>query len=191
MASQVEELLPIALAKGCSMRIFIDHSKPEDHVDHNWTENTYDGKEGSELLAIPNHWHNYHDEVMEVLSGTIKFFVGGKEIIATPANGPVLITRGTIHGFTAIKGQQVTFTEKNIPSGDFKARFFQDLFQAGTPGLLLAFRAFYDGDTYIAVPGGFKVVDQIVTSFFGLLAKLFVPAKPNAVKRIADGSSVL
>jgi hypothetical protein len=60
--------------------------------------------------------------------------------------------------------RQVSFTEKTLPSGVFKALFFQDVFQAGAPGPATALRAFYEGDTYIALPGGLKIVDQVVRS---------------------------
>lgn len=100
---------------------------------------------------------------MQVLKGRMKFFVAGKEIIGTPSDGPILIPRGTVHGFTAFPGEEATLSEKTVPCGDHKALFFQDLFQAGTPGLLHAFRAFYDGDTYVSLPGGWKVLDVIVS----------------------------
>lgn len=101
---------------------------------------------------------------MEVLSGKMKFFVDGREIIASAGDSPITIPRGTVHGFTVIKGEPVSFTEKTLPSGMFKALFFQDLFQAGAPGPATALRAFYEGDTYIALPGRFKIVDQVVCS---------------------------
>jgi hypothetical protein len=100
---------------------------------------------------------------MEVLEGRMKFFLGGKEIIATPSTGPIAISRGTIHGFTTFKGEAAKFSEKTVPSGDFKAMFFQDLFQAGSPGMLLAFRVFSDHDTWISLPGGLKSLDWLVS----------------------------
>jgi hypothetical protein len=100
---------------------------------------------------------------MEVISGRMKFFINNKPTIATPSDGPISIPRGTVHGFTAFVGEPASFTEKTVPSGDYKALFFQDLFQAGSPGVLMAFRAFYDGDTWVALPGGFKWLDQLVS----------------------------
>lgn len=110
----------------------------------------------------------YHDEVMEVLNGRMKFYVNGKEIIGSAGDEPLIIPRWTVHGFAVFEGEKVTFTEKTVPSGDYKALFFQDIFQAGSPGLLMALRAFYDGDTYIALPGNIKILDQIVSSYYPL-----------------------
>ncbi|KAG4419648.1 hypothetical protein IFR04_007245 [Cadophora malorum] len=182
MSSEVEELMPLALGKGISMRLFVDHSKPEDSPEHNWVDTRYDGQDDSEILAIPNHWHKDHDEVMEVLEGKMIFYLDGKKIVASAGDPPVLIPRGHVHGFTVIKGQTARFTERTKPSGTFKAHFFQDLFQQGSPGFLMAMRAFYDGDTFVSLPGGFKTLDYVFLSIVGFIAKAFVPAKPSAVK---------
>ncbi len=57
------------------------------------------------------------------------------------------------------------FTERTVPTGTFKALFFQDLFRSPTPAMpsfLMVMRVFYDGDTFVALPGGFKAVDYAV-----------------------------
>ncbi|KAH7403694.1 hypothetical protein BKA64DRAFT_669692 [Cadophora sp. MPI-SDFR-AT-0126] len=182
MSSGVEELTPLVLGKGINMRLFIDHSKPEDSPDHNWVETSYDGKDDSEVLTIPNHWHRDHDEIMEVLEGKMIFYLDGKKIVAEAGDPLIIIPRGHIHGFTVIKGQPVRFTERTKPSGTFKAHFFQDLFQQGSPGFLMAMRAFYDGDTFVSLPGRFKVLDYVFLSIVGFIAKAFVPAKPSVFK---------
>jgi mannose-6-phosphate isomerase-like protein (cupin superfamily) len=114
----------------------------------------------------PNPLPQFHDEVMEVTTGRMKFLISGKEHLASAGDAPILIPRGTVHGFTTLRGEEVTFLEKTVPSGEYKALFFQDLFQAGTPGPLMALRAFYDGDMYIALPGNFKLLEQVVSFFF-------------------------
>lgn len=64
---------------------------------------------------------------------------------------------------TTVKGIPVKFKEKTIPSGTFKTRFFQDMGQSGGfPSFFLLFRSFYEGDTYVALPGGFKTLDRLV-----------------------------
>ncbi|KAL5314151.1 hypothetical protein ACEPPN_018575 [Leptodophora sp. 'Broadleaf-Isolate-01'] len=163
MASQIEELMPLVIGK----------SKPEDSPEHNWVDTAYDGKDDSDILTIPNHWHREHDEIMEVLEGTMIFYLDGKKIIASAGDAPLLIPRGHVHGFTVKRTQ---------PAGSFKALFFQDMFQQGSPGFLLAMRVFYDGDTFVSLPGGFKVLDYVFMTIVGFIAKAFVPAKPAAVK---------
>jgi hypothetical protein len=69
---------------------------------------------------------------------------------------------------TTVKGERVRFTERTQPSGTFKAHFFQDLFQNGMPSFPLAMRVFYDGDTFVALPGGFKWLDYAVRELFFL-----------------------
>jgi hypothetical protein len=62
-----------------------------------------------------------------------------------------------------VKSERMRLTERNIPSGTFKLRFFQDMFRDGPPGFLLAMRASYDADGYPSLPGGFKAVDYVVS----------------------------
>jgi len=54
-------------------------------------------------------------------------------------------------------------TERTVPSGTFKVRFFQDMFRNGQPGFFLAMRASYDADGYPCFPGGIKAVDYVVS----------------------------
>lgn len=42
--------------------------------------------------------------------------------------------------------------------------FFRDLSQNGPPGVLMAFRAFYDWDVYPSIGGYSKLLDRIVSS---------------------------
>ncbi|TVY53524.1 hypothetical protein LCER1_G006698 [Lachnellula cervina] len=187
MSSQIEELHPLVLGKGCSMRLFIDHSKPEDLPEHNWVETTYDGKEGSDVLAVPNHWHRDHDEIMEVLEGKIVFYLDGEEHLTSAGDPSIIIPRGHIHGFTAIKGTYVRFTERTVPTGTFKALFFQDLFQRPEiPSFLMVMRVSYDWDVFPSLPGGFKWLDYSFITAVGFIAKAFVPGKLATVRRLGE-----
>ena len=63
-----------------------------------------------------------------------------------------------------VKGESVTFKESTQPAGTFKALFFQDMFQlSAAPSFLMVMRVFYDGDTYVSLPGGFKMLDYLVS----------------------------
>lgn len=182
MSSQIEELVPLFLGKGSVMRTFIDHSKPDEP---SWVEVTHDGKEDSDVMTVPNHWHRDHDEIVEVLEGRMIFYLDGKEYVKSAGDPPLLIPRGHVHGFTTIKGEFVRATERTKTAGDFKARFFQDLLQGGSlPGFLMTMRVSYDGDMYPSLPGGFKSLDWLFVTIVGLIAKPFVPAKPADLKRI-------
>ena len=58
-------------------------------------------------------------------------------------------------------------TERSLPAGDFKVRFFQDMLQTDRlPGLLLMMRVAYDGDMYLSLPGGWKGLDWLVSLLF-------------------------
>ena len=63
-----------------------------------------------------------------------------------------------------VKGTYARFIERTVPTGTFKALFFQDLFQRpGIPSFLMVMRAFYDGDAFVSLPGGFKWLDYLVS----------------------------
>ncbi|TVY90219.1 hypothetical protein LAWI1_G004386 [Lachnellula willkommii] len=152
MSSQLEELHPLVLGKGRSMRLFIDHD---------------------------------HDEIMEVLEGKMIFYLDGEEHLTSAGDPSIIIPRGHIHGFTT--STYVRFTERTIPTGTFKALFFQDLFQRpGMPSFLMVMRFFYDWDAFPSLPGGFKWLDYSFITAVGFLAKAFVPGKPATVRRLGE-----
>lgn len=159
------------------MRFIVDTSKPSDAIDRRWTEVSYDGKTGSFRLTVPNHWHKYHDEYMEVLRGRVAMRLEGKETILTPESGRFHIPRMSVHGLEIVEGVETVFTERTDPPGDFKEKFFEDIFDTPTRVMTSssAFRSFYDGDCYMALPGGFKLVDIVATNVLGYVASWLVP----------------
>ena len=160
------------------MRFFVDHSQPADSLNHHWTQTSYDGKPESDLLQIPKHWHKHHDEFMEVIEGRMTFYLEGKGEVILSAGDPVLkIPRWYVHAFQAFPGEPVTFKEYTNPPGDYKETFFRDFFQKPSPSFLMAMRAFYDGDTYVGLPGNLKIIDQVFMNLVGTIARAFAPAK--------------
>ena len=95
----------------------------------------------SKQLLLPKYIHD-----LEFFAFT---YTTGKNFLLTAHN--------------TVKGERVRFTERTQPAGTFKAHFFQDLFQSPSmPGFLMAMRVFYDSDTYVSLPGGFKTLDYLV-----------------------------
>ncbi|KAG4428104.1 hypothetical protein IFR05_016416, partial [Cadophora sp. M221] len=84
---------------------------------------------------------------MEVLEGRILITINGKEKSVLGGDAPVLIKRGEVHSIAF--RIRTRATERTIPSGTFKALFFQDLLQnKSLPGFFLTMRVFSDGDCY-------------------------------------------
>lgn len=131
------------------------------------------------MILIGSHWHKYHDEYMEVLEGCIEFTLEGKVTMLRPGDAPLRIPRMQVHSFKFLKGVPTVFTEKTDPAGDFKERFFAILLDTpdGQPTFVSALRSFYDGDTYAALPGGFKLLDQAVTLTLGAMVRFWYPVK--------------
>lgn len=155
----------------------IDDTKPTDSIDHHWAETSYDGQPDSWVPEIGRHWHKYHDEYMQVLSGRLAFTLDSESIVLTPESGVLHIPKLHVHGFKFFAGEAASFTEKTDPPGNFKEDFFGDLFEEGQLTFASTMRASYDGDTYVETPGGFKVVDQVVMSVVGGLMKFMYPRK--------------
>jgi len=159
------------------MRFLVDDTRPTDSIDHHWSQTFYDGQPGSWVPVIGSHWHKHHDEYMRVTQGRISFTMDGKEVILTPSNPPLHIPRLHVHGFSFFAGEAAAFTERTDPPGTFKEDFFTDIFEGGEPTFSSAMRSFYDGDTYMALPGGIKLFDQVFITIVGGVAKWMYPRK--------------
>ncbi|UZP46479.1 hypothetical protein NXS19_014291 [Fusarium pseudograminearum] len=143
---------------------------------------TYDGTQGGEPFFVPPHWHKYHDEHITVLEGRVTMTLDGKSTVATPETGTMFIPRRSVHSFRGFPGEKAIVEERNQPSGDYKALFFNDVFQSGKPpSFWLAIRSAFDGDLYPSLPFGSKLIDQLFVSVFRFMAKLFAPAKPKTL----------
>lgn len=104
---------------------------------------------------------------MRVAYGRVEFTFDGVTSIRGPEDGEMCLPRMHVHSVRFLKGEKAMFTEKTNPSGAFKREFFEDLYETGEYNVLKVWRAFYYGDTFVALPGGFKVIDQIVTLSLG------------------------
>ncbi|KAF2490993.1 hypothetical protein BU16DRAFT_530568 [Lophium mytilinum] len=160
------------------MKVMVDDSKPDGHIDRCWTETTYDGKPGSMKLEVPGHWHKYHDEYMEVLRGRMTLYLEGTGSVVLAAGDERLkIPRWHVHSFAAFEGEEAVLKELTDPSGEFKAEFFRNATQSGSMNITDALRAFWEGDAYVSLPGNIKLLDQAFIAVAGTIAKFFWPAK--------------
>ena len=155
----------------------VDNTKPTDTLEHHWSETSYDGKPDSWVPDIPRHWHKHHAEHMQVLTGRVAFTIDSESVIATPEMGVLIIPRRQVHGFKFFAGEAASFKELTDPPQTAKQTFFQDIFEAGKPTFAASMRAFYDGDTYLECPGGFRIVDEVFTTVVGGLMKYLYPRK--------------
>ncbi|XEU94947.1 hypothetical protein FSHL1_000231 [Fusarium sambucinum] len=143
---------------------------------------TFDGKPGTEPFLVPPHWHKYHDEYITVLEGRMTMILDGNETILTPEAGSMFIPRRAVHSFRGFHGEKTVFEERNQPSGIYKALFFNDVFQMGTPpNFWLAVRSAIDGDLYARLPLNSRFIDELFIIVFGTVARLFAPVKPKTL----------
>lgn len=165
------------------MTFHLDESKPEDHVERYYSLTTRGHDADDTLLEVPRHWHKHHDEYMSCEEGQIELYLDGKTMTARPGDPAVFIPRRKVHGFKFPKGSKAVLKEMTQPTGEFKQRFFEDIFASW--GFWDAMRGFADGDTYIALPGPFRWLDELYMLVIGVLAKLVRPRTGEMPKSMA------
>jgi len=163
------------------MRFFRDDSKPEDSKERFYSHTICEGNPDSLVLEVPRHWHDYHDEYMTCIEGQIELSLDDKTSIAKPGDPTVFIERGHVHGFKFPKGQRAVLQELTDPTGEFKQRFFEDIFGSGL-SFWSMMRGFSDGDTYIAFTPS-RWLDLVCMAVLGFVAKLWLPRKGGVMPK--------
>lgn len=114
---------------------------------------------------------------MQVIKGRAEFTAEGKAVILTVGDDMLTIPRIHTHGIKFFKGEATIAREYTTPVGDFKEAFFEDMLDEGSMTFYSTLRASYYGDTYFAMPGNFKFLEQAVTIGLGGVAAYFFPQK--------------
>ena len=128
---------------------------------------------------------------MSCTQGSIQLSLNGHTSTVTPQDDEVFIPRRSVHGFKFSKGQAATLRERTDPTGEFKQRFFEDVFDpTGWGKFGPTFRAFADGDTYIPVPGPFRWLDEVFMFLVGFVVKLLYPRSGASPKSVAPSMPV-
>lgn len=157
------------------MTFYRDDSKSDQDFQKYFSLTVSERAADSIELQVPNHWHKHHDEYMTAEEGEIELHLDGETITTKPGDPVVFIERCHVHGFKFPKGQRAVLKEMTQPTGEFKQRFFEDIFENW--GFWGAMRGFADGDTYLALPGPFRWLDELYMFVIGLLVKVFNPRK--------------
>ena len=165
------------------MDFYLDESKSEGHVERYFSLTTREADADETLTEVPRHWHKYHDEYMACTEGHVELYLDGNTVIAKPGDPAVFIERRKVHGFKFPKGEKAVLKEMTQPTGEFKQRFFEDILSAW--GFWNAMRGFADGDTYVALPGPFRWLDEVYMFVIGALVKVVNPRKGEAPKSVA------
>ncbi|KAH7058936.1 hypothetical protein B0J12DRAFT_772673 [Macrophomina phaseolina] len=178
MSSQ-EIIKRLRLGEGARMEIIIDHALPEDAIERVTILNYSENRPGS-VFHVPAHWHKHHSEYITIHEGRCMITLDGKTRIvhADDPDPTVYIPAWHTHSMQGFEGEKLVLQERADPAGLYKAEFFNDMMSQGSmPGFWHAMRAFYDGDTWVALPGNIGIVDQAFTLVFGTIAKLIESPK--------------
>ncbi|KAI1100846.1 hypothetical protein F4804DRAFT_317698 [Jackrogersella minutella] len=175
--SSVVILKTLGVEKAITMDITIDEAEPEDSINRYAMNTTCSGEEA---LSIPLHWHKDHAEYISVLEGRMEVTLNGDKVILRAGDPVVYIPRRVPHSMKGFKGEKLVFRERPDPAGMYKALFFNDVFSTGQfGGFWHILRAFYDSETYLALPLHFQFFDEVFIAVFGGIAHLFAPRKPE------------
>ncbi|PSN69666.1 hypothetical protein BS50DRAFT_674216 [Corynespora cassiicola Philippines] len=177
---QIDEIIP---GPHSTIRVYRDDSKTPDDNDHLWVTQTYDPpSKDTPIWVVPLHWHQYHDEHLEILEGALNIYHHDKWHLVTPESGVVFAERGMVHGFKSIPGVRLVLKERVTPTGDYKVAFFKDVGQRGSagPGFWLVMRIAYYNDLYPWL-SRFKWIDWMFVTLVGGFARLFEPPPPVPV----------
>ncbi|KAI1169865.1 hypothetical protein F4777DRAFT_571574 [Nemania sp. FL0916] len=177
--SSVKVIKTLGVGKGITMNITIDESEPEDSINRYAMHTICNGEE---ILDIPSHWHKEHAEYLSVLEGRLEVTLNSDTVILQAGDPALFVPRRAVHSFRSFEGEKVIMCERPDPAGLYKALFFNDVFSTGSFGSFWhILRAFYDGDSYIALPFRIQLLDEAFIAVFGGLAHLFAPPKPEAL----------
>jgi mannose-6-phosphate isomerase-like protein (cupin superfamily) len=165
------------------MTFHLDETKPEGHVERYFSLTVREHDADDTLAEVPKHWHKHHDEYMSCEEGHIELYLDGTTIIAKSGDPAVFIPRRKVHGFKFPKGEKAVLKEMTQPTGEFKQRFFEDILADW--GFWNAMRGFADGDTYIALPGPFRWLDELYMMVVAVLVKLVHPRAGEVPKSVA------
>ncbi|KAH7010741.1 hypothetical protein B0J12DRAFT_751381 [Macrophomina phaseolina] len=175
-----ETIKTLSLGKGFWLDLKVDPEAPVDAVYKYAMDFTCDGGEDSVLFENPPHWHEHHTEHITILEGSALVTVEGKTSRVHSGDPECVVPATQVHSIKSIRGEKMVLRESPEPAGLYKAQFFHDFFSSGTyPGFWHALRAFYNGDTYIALPGNIKLLDKAFILVFGGIAKLFITPKKH------------
>ncbi|KAI1409704.1 hypothetical protein F5Y13DRAFT_169300 [Hypoxylon sp. FL1857] len=178
MAS-VKTLKTLGVGKGIKMDIKVNEAEPEDSINRYLMDTICTGEEA---LNIPPHWHKDHAEHLSVLEGRMEITLNGDKFVLKAGDPAVLVPRRAPHSIKGFIGERLVFRERPDPAGMYKAMFFNDVFSTGKFGNFWhLLRAFYDAETYVALPFYFQFFDEAFITIFGGIAHLFAPPRPETL----------
>ncbi|KAH9987275.1 hypothetical protein F4779DRAFT_611502 [Xylariaceae sp. FL0662B] len=160
-----------------TMNITINEYELEDSINRYAMDITCTGEE---VLYIPPHWHKDHAEHLSALEGRMEVTLNGDKVTVKAGDPAVFVPRRVVHSIKSFKGEKLVFRERPDPAGMYKAMFFNDVLSTGKfGGFWHLLRAFYDCETYVALPLYFQFFDEVFMVIFGGIAHLFAPPKPE------------
>ncbi|KAI1856781.1 hypothetical protein JX265_011422 [Neoarthrinium moseri] len=176
-----ETVKTLTMSPGVTVDIQVNADEPETSIDRYAVDTICTGKSGTDAFYVPPHWHKHHSEHFTVLEGRVAVTIDGVKHVIRAGDPVLFVPARTVHSIQGFKGERLVVRERADPAGDYKAVFFSDVFSTGSFGTLAdvphMLRAFYDGDTYLALPLYFRFFDEVFMTIAGGLAHLIAPKR--------------
>ncbi|KAF8893019.1 hypothetical protein BD779DRAFT_1670023 [Infundibulicybe gibba] len=142
---------------------------------------------GDDVLVVPLHWHETHDEYIHILEGQLEITLGSHVKIYDHNDGPVCIRKGVVHGIKSIRGVRCIAEERTEPMDEQKEILFRNLMGSGkqATNVFEAMQAFYYGDIMPVFPIHVAWLERMFVSVVGnfLAPMLGYKRKIESLKR--------
>lgn len=76
------------------------------------------GAPDADILEVPLHWHETHDEIFLVIKGRLQVRIGPSVRLYGPEDGEVRIPKRVEHSLKSRKGEECIFYERTEPMVD-------------------------------------------------------------------------
>lgn len=76
------------------------------------------GAPDADILEVPLHWHEAHDEIFLVIKGRLEVRIGPSVRLYGPEDGEVRIPKRVEHSLKSRKGEECIFYERTEPMVD-------------------------------------------------------------------------
>jgi len=126
-------------------------------------------KDVPEEVFVPPHWHELHDEIFRVIEGRLEVLIGTEKRFYVPADGQIIIPKGTLHSLRIVKGEECIFEEGAVGMGEEKELFFRNMYAGGkeASGFLKIMQIMYHGDMRPGLPVHIKWLERLLVGIVG------------------------
>ncbi|KAF8893017.1 hypothetical protein BD779DRAFT_1468060 [Infundibulicybe gibba] len=145
------------------------------------------GGPDDDVLVVPLHWHETHDEYIHILEGQLEITLGSHVKTYDHHDGPICIRKGVVHGLRSARGVRCVVEERTEPMDEQKEILFRNLMGSGKQANVFeAMQIFYHGDGRPVFPIHIPWLERMFVTVVGnfLAPMLGYKRKIESLKRV-------